>query len=502
MKTNNRKQFLKAGVLLIAAFLVVSTSAVMANTMNDRLTLVITGTRNGVQESSGPFLLDEEYLGYYDPNTVDDNAIGLQGGQPPYRWESAIRLTQDELMDYHDWNLIGVNFFHHESREHNGMVKIYGEGLPNRPGTLITSEPYSVSEPGWVRVDLTEIVAIEDHDEIWVSVYWESDNNDYPASVDAGPAVKTKGDWIYMNSVWQELYPNGQQFDVNWCMEAIVNEGLTANANGPYYGAIGEDIQFQGEATGGQPPYEWFWKFGDGNTSDEQNPIHAYAEVGFYKVTLTVTDSIGDSDRDKTNATITEFPPLRVDANGPYEGMVGEEIQFTGEATGGTEPYHWLWDFGNGNTSEEQNPLYAYDKAGEFDVTLTVTDSSEPPQDAFDTTSAIITEDSQPKLTIDSISGGKGILVTFKNSGAGDATEVEWSMTIDGGFLILTKEASGSIDTIVAGETKDVEIRVLGIGLGFFTELPVITINVDCLEGSSDETSVDAKIIIFRVTIQ
>ncbi|MCX6666593.1 MAG: right-handed parallel beta-helix repeat-containing protein [Euryarchaeota archaeon] len=37
----------------------------------------------------------------------------------------------------------------------------------------------------------------------------------------------------------------------------------------------------------------WYWDFGDGNTSNEQNPIHWYMENGTYDVTLTVTDDDG-----------------------------------------------------------------------------------------------------------------------------------------------------------------------------------------------------------------
>lgn len=37
----------------------------------------------------------------------------------------------------------------------------------------------------------------------------------------------------------------------------------------------------------------WAWDFGDGNTSDEQNPVHVYADLGEYTVTLTVTDNGG-----------------------------------------------------------------------------------------------------------------------------------------------------------------------------------------------------------------
>ena len=40
----------------------------------------------------------------------------------------------------------------------------------------------------------------------------------------------------------------------------------------------------------------WAWDFGDGNTSAEQNPSHVYTEGGTYMVSLTVTDSEGQSD--------------------------------------------------------------------------------------------------------------------------------------------------------------------------------------------------------------
>lgn len=40
----------------------------------------------------------------------------------------------------------------------------------------------------------------------------------------------------------------------------------------------------------------WLWNFGDGNTSILQNPVHTYSELGYYKVSLTVTDNRGGSD--------------------------------------------------------------------------------------------------------------------------------------------------------------------------------------------------------------
>jgi len=67
--------------------------------------------------------------------------------------------------------------------------------------------------------------------------------------------------------------------------------------------------------------------------------------------------------------------PLIADAGGPYSGNAEEEIQFTGTVFGGVPEYSYHWDFGDGNTSDEQNPKYAYGKSGEYIATFTVIDS-------------------------------------------------------------------------------------------------------------------------------
>lgn len=57
---------------------------------------------------------------------------------------------------------------------------------------------------------------------------------------------------------------------------------------------VGKAIQFHGSATGGKSPYQWQWNFGDGETSNLQNPVHSYNNEGVYVATLTVIDSIGN----------------------------------------------------------------------------------------------------------------------------------------------------------------------------------------------------------------
>jgi len=82
--------------------------------------------------------------------------------------------------------------------------------------------------------------------------------------------------------------------------------------------------------------------------------------------------------------------PMSVDAGGPYEGEVGDDIEFSGIAYLGVPPYTYGWDFGDDETANGKNPVHSYDSAGNYTVTLTVTDDAG--STANDTTLVPITE--------------------------------------------------------------------------------------------------------------
>jgi hypothetical protein len=53
----------------------------------------------------------------------------------------------------------------------------------------------------------------------------------------------------------------------------------------------------------------------------------------------------------------------------------GESVRFTLQGvSGGIAPYSYLWDFGDGETSTDENPSHSYDDSGYYTVALTVTD--------------------------------------------------------------------------------------------------------------------------------
>jgi PKD repeat protein len=75
-------------------------------------------------------------------------------------------------------------------------------------------------------------------------------------------------------------------------------------------------VQFADSSTG--PVTTWTWDFGDGGTSNEQNPIHRYQQQGTYNVALTVGGAAGQSDTLLQNGYITVGPPhfADLDADG------------------------------------------------------------------------------------------------------------------------------------------------------------------------------------------
>jgi PKD repeat protein len=95
----------------------------------------------------------------------------------------------------------------------------------------------------------------------------------------------------------------------------------------------------------------------------------------------------------------TTVAPLVADADGPYEGVVGEPIQFYGSATGGVPPYSWNWEFGDGSHSTEQNPMHTYASPGTYTATLTVIDSFSPPNTDSNTTTVEISDITPPEIS-------------------------------------------------------------------------------------------------------
>jgi PKD repeat protein len=145
----------------------------------------------------------------------------------------------------------------------------------------------------------------------------------------------------------------------------------TATAN-TTYGIAPLPVQFNGTSTGS--PNTYYWDFGDGQTSTEQNVTHTYNTIGVFDVGFKATNtSSGAFDWDNHTSYIqsTGVAPVSDFSGTPTSGVVPLNVVFT-DASQNT-PDTWLWDFGDGYTSTLQNPAHLYNVTGTYDVNLTTT---------------------------------------------------------------------------------------------------------------------------------
>lgn len=136
-------------------------------------------------------------------------------------------------------------------------------------------------------------------------------------------------------------------------------------------------VAFAGEqSTDDMGIVSYNWDFGDGTSSTEVNPNHTYTNEGNYIAMLLVTDAEGLSDSASITITVNgPGTPVAVIGSDLQEGPAPLEVSFTGDQSSddiGIESYNW--DFGDGNTSGEPNPVHVFNEIGEYVVILTVTD--------------------------------------------------------------------------------------------------------------------------------
>ena len=80
-----------------------------------------------------------------------------------------------------------------------------------------------------------------------------------------------------------------------------------ANFTGtPLSGTAPLNVRFTDSSTGS--PMFWYWSFGDGNYSTQQNPLHTYVKAGTYTVKLTATNGGGSNTKTRTGYVVVTAP--------------------------------------------------------------------------------------------------------------------------------------------------------------------------------------------------
>jgi PKD repeat protein len=193
----------------------------------------------------------------------------------------------------------------------------------------------------------------------------------------------------------------------------------------------------------------WSWAFGDGNSSNAQNPTHTYALAGTYNVCLTASGNSGCPPSTVCNSVTVQdsstgggLPPVANMALSGNTVCQSSQVSFYDQSA--NTPTSWQWSFQGGTpaTSTQQNPTVSYNFPGTYDVSLIVANAN-----GIDTimNAAWITVHQQTNASFNS--SINSLLVNFTDLSTG-ANSWSWSFG-DGGSSVLqspshTYSAAGS----------------------------------------------------------
>lgn len=142
----------------------------------------------------------------------------------------------------------------------------------------------------------------------------------------------------------------------------------------PLTGTAPATVIFTDASTSALTSWKWAYKNATQDwtvfptNSTEQNPVTTFT-AGVYDINLTATNAGGSDDEIKISY-LAFYPPAPVAAFSGNDTALclGDYVQFTDAST--NLPDGWLYQFGDGNTSTSQNPVFQYNVAGTFDVNL------------------------------------------------------------------------------------------------------------------------------------
>jgi hypothetical protein len=279
----------------------------------------------------------------------------------------------------------------------------------------------------------------------------------------------TSGERVYF--CYQQLESNGRTriYDIHCDLDEnteytdwggnVIASSATGNCTNPDIDSSGEDVYmvYMDDTSGNQDIYcrtltpMGYW---EKNVVAESQDDEMYPSIVCYGGGGATCTFIKNGDLYVTHTTDGGKTWIEPEKVNDEAGSVVEEHQTADIATSG----HVVWtDNRNGNTD-----VY-YDNVGSPSV---------------------------PIIQITSISPGFGVSAVIENTGTKDATDVQWSINLDGEKVFFGEHTEGTIPTLAAGDSKKVKT---GLVLGFGP----VTIKVTA-DGKTEEESATIFLILVR----
>lgn len=321
-----------------------ATNACGSTTINGQYTIVTPPTASfsaGQTSGCAPFM-----VGFHNESSA--NAVGyawtFAGGTPATSTEENPTVTYNTAGTY-SVTLTVTNAAGSDTYTLTDYVTVSGVPTAGFTTTVNTSD---------VSFNNTTVNA--------TSYSW--DFGDGNQSTEASPAHTYAMDGVYTVTLTA----------TNECGDAIVTQTVVVATAAPQafftaeptIGCTPLEVTFNNESSANAETFLWSFPGGTPATSTEENPTVVYNTPGTYDVTLTATNSLGSDTYTQTSFVVVNVLPTPMFTSSVNFNVV----TFTNTSTNGTT---FEWNFGDGTTSNEANPVHTYQDGGEYVVTLTAT---------------------------------------------------------------------------------------------------------------------------------
>lgn len=129
------------------------------------------------------------------------------------------------------------------------------------------------------------------------------------------------------------------------------------------------------------PGSTYLWEFGNGLSSNSINPSTTYINFGTFDITLTIRTPQGCTNSlTKKSITVFEKPIASFNFSPDKPTLYSPAVYFNDNSSGSNSI--WYWEFGDGSTSSNQNPIHNYQDTGTYLVVFAATN----PEGCSDTT--------------------------------------------------------------------------------------------------------------------
>ncbi|MDF1697203.1 MAG: PKD domain-containing protein [Saprospiraceae bacterium] len=206
-------------------------------------------------------------------------------------------------------------------------------------------------------------------------------------------------------------------------------------------------VAFESTSTNNPDVFEWVFEGGTPATSDEANPSVTYSDPGVYDVTLTVTNANGTN-----SLTMPEYITV---LDEPISGFSYSEDGLTVNFEDGSiDADEYVWDFGDGNSSTEMNPIHTYTSEGIYTIELTVTNQcgSNSSFQTINNYTAVAAD-----FSSNTSEGCANLVIEFGDASSSNVTE--WMWTFEGGIPATSTEQNPVVTYETAGQ-YDVTLTV------------------------------------------